>query len=122
MIKIKNITEFTKIHYNKPVKQEDGTISIENCIIAPGKIVNFETEEEMKVADNLLQLYKNQLQDFYNDSEMQAKLKEQELELEKLKKQLVEQEEVKPKKEEVKTKKEDSKKKEEEKTLTERIM
>jgi hypothetical protein len=122
MIKIKNITEFTKIHYSKPVKQEDGTIFIENCIIAPGKIVNFETEEEMKVADNLLQLYKNQLQNFYSDSEMQTRFKEQELELEKLKKQLAEQEEVKPKKEEAKAKKEDSKKKEEEKTLTERIM
>ena len=121
MIKIKNITEFTKINYDKFTKEENGISAIKNGIIFPGQVVLFESEEEIKVANNLLALYKNQLQNVYDDNEAQVKLKEQELEIENLKKQLGEQEETKAKKEEAKLKKEEPKKKETEKTLTERI-
>ena len=121
MIKIKNITEFTKINYDKFTKEENGISAIKNGIILPGQVVLFESEEEIKVANNLLVLYKNQLQNVYDDNEAQVKLKEQELEIENLKKQLEEQEETKAKKEEAKLKKEEPKKKETEKTLTERI-
>lgn len=121
MIKIKNITEFTKINYDKFTKEENGISAIKNGIILPGQVVLFESEEEIKVANNLLALYKNQLQNVYDDNEAQVKLKEQELEIENLKKQLGEQEETKAKKEEAKLKKEEPKKKETEKTLTERI-
>ena len=121
MIKIKNITEFTKINYDKFTKEENGISAIKNGIIFPGQVVLFESEEEIKVANNLLVLYKNQLQNVYDDNEAQVKLKEQELEIENLKKQLGEQEETKAKKEEAKLKKEEPKKKETEKTLTERI-
>ena len=121
MIKIKNITEFTKINYDKFTKEENGISAIKNGIIFPGQVVLFESEEEIKVANNLLALYKNQLQNVYDDNEAQVKLKEQELEIENLKKQLEDQEETKAKKEEAKLKKEEPKKKETEKTLTERI-
>ena len=89
MIKIKNITDTTTIQYGEVDKEGVSKI------IAPTQEIEFKTEEEIKIAKNLLLLYPNQLMKLTDDTEAQKQLKEQEAELEVLRKFKAEQEEGK---------------------------